>query len=289
VVELVVVPHANGEDHPAPAGDLRAPTDVQRLTRRLADGMTELDVPDAGVALAWSTAVSDLAALPLGIGEGPAVPIGGLPIYQSLFGRDMLTTGWQALLATPEVLRDALRTNAAHVGTRIDDWRDEQPGKMLHHPPRNRRRGWRNGCWQPTCSPAGASARWPPHTRPTTRSATTSGSVWSVEQATMAAGFGRYGLIAELHQLARGFFFDLAGLFEDHRIPESVGGTARDEAHPHLPEWLPTMTLRKVRLGHGSGDLYFWRDRRGKIRFRGDVPGVRLVRVKGLRQRSWAR
>jgi glycogen debranching enzyme len=30
------------------------------------------------------------------------------------------------------VLRDALRANAAPVGTRIDDWRDEEPGKMLH-------------------------------------------------------------------------------------------------------------------------------------------------------------
>jgi glycogen debranching enzyme len=156
------------------------------------------------------------------------------------------------------------------------------------------------------------------------------GSVWPVEQATIAAGFGRYGLIDELHQLARGFF-DLAGVFEDQRIPESVDGTVRDEAHPHpgiypkanspqawsasavvmmvqallalrpltpvgvvavdphLPEWLPTLTLRSVRLGHGSGDLHFWRDRRGRTRFGGDVPGVRLVRVKGLRQHSWAR
>jgi glycogen debranching enzyme len=56
--------------------------------------------------------------------------------------------------------------------------------------------------------------------------------VWPVEQATIAAGFGRYGLIEQLHQVARGFF-DLAALFEDSRIPESVGGIARDAAHPH--------------------------------------------------------
>jgi hypothetical protein len=150
------------------------------------------------------------------------------------------------------------------------------------------------------------------------------GSVWPVEQATIAAGFGRYGLIDELHQVTRGFF-DLAALFEDHRIPESVGGIARDAAHahpgiypkadspqawsasgvvmmvqallglrpltpagvvavdPHLPEWLPTLALRNARLGHTVGDLHFWRDRRGRTRFRADVPGVHVVRMKALR------
>ena len=57
---------------------------------------------------------------------------------------------------------------------------------------------------------------------------------------------------------------------------------------PHLPEWLPTLTLRNVRLGHAVGSLRFWRDGRGRTRFRADVPGVRVVRVKGLRQHRWA-
>jgi glycogen debranching enzyme len=58
------------------------------------------------------------------------------------------------------------------------------------------------------------------------------GSVWPVEQGTIAVGFGRYGLVDELHQLARAFF-DLATLYQDHRIPESVGGIPRDDDHPH--------------------------------------------------------
>ncbi len=44
----------------------------------------------------------------------------------------MLTIGWQALLAMPTMLRDALRLNAAWQGRPIDDWRDEEPGKMIH-------------------------------------------------------------------------------------------------------------------------------------------------------------
>ena len=56
----------------------------------------------------------------------------GLPLYIALFGRDTLTTAWQAAVLGPGLMTGTLRTLAALQGTRIDDWRDEQPGKMLH-------------------------------------------------------------------------------------------------------------------------------------------------------------
>jgi glycogen debranching enzyme len=516
LIEFVVLPHANGETKSAPEATFDAPTELRLLTRRLADGMTELEVPDTDVALTWATAVSDLAALPLGIPEGPAAPIAGLPLYQALFGRDVLTTGWQALLATPEILRDALRANAAHVGRRIDDWRDEEPGKMLHQAGpspladmgknpfdayygdyatpidflamlgqyylwtadlqtgrelvgtakkalvwleryadldrdglieyrKRSRKGVLNQGWKDskpaivdehgtvissdpmvTCelqgyyyaalrsvAPllaatgdriyAGRLVRRAATLRRTInsrlwledagvyalglgpdgqllRSVTSNaghmlttaipspeqarrvaqrlmspsmfsgwgvrtldrdhpsyhpfsyhlGSVWAVEQGTIAAGFGRYRLIDELHSLARGFF-DLAALFDDHRIPEAVGGIERDTRHPHpgvypkadspqawsasavvmmvqallglrpvtplgivavdpfLPDWLPELSLRNVRLGHQSGSLHFWRDRRGRTQFRAEGSGVRVLRLKGLREHRLAR
>jgi glycogen debranching enzyme len=68
----------------------------------------------------------------LGLDDGPAAPIAGLPLYQQFFGRDTLTIGWQAALAMKAPLRDALRANAAWQGRRIDDWLDEEPGKMIH-------------------------------------------------------------------------------------------------------------------------------------------------------------
>jgi glycogen debranching enzyme len=58
------------------------------------------------------------------------------------------------------------------------------------------------------------------------------GSLWPVEQATIAFGFARYGRWAELHRLARGFF-ELTDLFRASRLPEVVGGVQRDEAHAH--------------------------------------------------------
>ena len=56
----------------------------------------------------------------------------GLPLYVALFGRDTLTTGWQAGMLGPEMMTGALGALARLQGTRVDDWRDEQPGKMLH-------------------------------------------------------------------------------------------------------------------------------------------------------------
>lgn len=43
-----------------------------------------------------------------------------------------MTASWQAMLAGPTMLADSLRLNAQHFGRRIDDWRDEEPGKPLH-------------------------------------------------------------------------------------------------------------------------------------------------------------
>lgn len=56
----------------------------------------------------------------------------GLPMYVALFGRDTLTVAWEAALLGPEVMHGTLPVLAALQGTVDDDWRDEQPGRMLH-------------------------------------------------------------------------------------------------------------------------------------------------------------
>lgn len=105
---------------------------LERVRASLAAEMPRLTASNATVAKAWQTAVGDLATLPYGLPNGPATPIAGLPLYLQFFGRDSLTIGWQSLMATPTLLRDSLRANAAWQGTRIDDWLDEEPGKMIH-------------------------------------------------------------------------------------------------------------------------------------------------------------
>ncbi len=56
----------------------------------------------------------------------------GLPMYVALFGRDTLTAAWEAALLGPEIMRGTLPILAQSQGTQINDWRDEQPGRMVH-------------------------------------------------------------------------------------------------------------------------------------------------------------
>jgi glycogen debranching enzyme len=130
------------------------------------------------------------------------------------------------------------------------------------------------------------------------------GTVWPVENATIAFGLRRFGFDARAVDLARAMF-DLASLYERGRIPECVGGYARSEfSHPGaypranplqawnqsafslllhtilglqpvamldllvvdpvLPPWLPEVILRDLRLGGAVATLRFWRDRSGE-------------------------
>jgi glycogen debranching enzyme len=61
-----------------------------------------------------------------------AVLAAGIPWYVAIFGRDALITSHQLLMVTPRPAADSLRFLAARQGTKEDDWRDEQPGRILH-------------------------------------------------------------------------------------------------------------------------------------------------------------
>jgi glycogen debranching enzyme len=132
-LHLTVEPIFDGERRGAPAQVFAgAASELGRVRQQLRAEAPTLTTTNATVARAWETAIADLASLPLGLEPGPAAAIAGIPLYQRFFGRDTLTIAWQALLAMPAMLRDALRLNAAWQGTRIDDWRDEEPGKLIH-------------------------------------------------------------------------------------------------------------------------------------------------------------
>jgi glycogen debranching enzyme len=87
------------------------------------------------VAGALEQAKRDLAALrlyDLDHGERAWTTAAGLPVYVALFGRDSLTAAWQAALAGTDLLKGTLPELARWQGREVNDWRDEQPGKMLH-------------------------------------------------------------------------------------------------------------------------------------------------------------
>jgi len=129
------------------------------------------------------------------------------------------------------------------------------------------------------------------------------GSVWAVEQATIAFGLRRFGFDTRAVELARALF-DLAQLYPEYRIPECVGGYARGErltpgayprantpqlwnasafpllvhtllglqpvapldlvvVDPILPTWLSEVIVHDLRLAGATVTLRFWRDDHG--------------------------
>lgn len=64
--------------------------------------------------------------------EGGWTCAAGLPLYVALYGRDTLTVAWQSGILSTAVLRGTLPRLAEWQGTEINDWRDEQPGRMIH-------------------------------------------------------------------------------------------------------------------------------------------------------------
>ncbi len=56
----------------------------------------------------------------------------GVPWFATLFGRDSLISALQVLPFQPEVAAQTLRLLALYQGDRVDEWRDQQPGKILH-------------------------------------------------------------------------------------------------------------------------------------------------------------
>ena len=61
-----------------------------------------------------------------------SLPAAGLPWFMTMFGRDSILTSLQALPFTPELAATTLRALGDWQGTVVDDFRDEDPGRILH-------------------------------------------------------------------------------------------------------------------------------------------------------------
>lgn len=130
------------------------------------------------------------------------------------------------------------------------------------------------------------------------------GTVWAVEQASIAFGLRRFGFEARMIDLTSALF-DLAQLYPEYRIPECIGGYARGErpvpgayprantpqlwnatafplvlqtllgllpiaaadtlvVDPVLPTWMPEVVVHDVRVGGAQVSLRFWLDEDGR-------------------------
>jgi glycogen debranching enzyme len=85
--------------------------------------------------LVYDKSIVDLAALRLHAtveGNEFSLPAAGLPWFMAIFGRDTLITAYQSLLVGPELARGALFALAGLQGKEVNDFKDEEPGKILH-------------------------------------------------------------------------------------------------------------------------------------------------------------
>jgi glycogen debranching enzyme len=77
------------------------------------------------------TAIGDFHALQIPDGDQHIIAA-GIPWFATIFGRDSIIAAYQSLSLNSQLATDTLRVLARYQGREINDWRDEQPGKILH-------------------------------------------------------------------------------------------------------------------------------------------------------------
>jgi glycogen debranching enzyme len=83
----------------------------------------------------YQQAVDDMRALrifDMDVSEDIWVPAAGVPWFVTLFGRDSLIVSYQNMLISSGFALGALKRLAEYQASERDDWRDAQPGKILH-------------------------------------------------------------------------------------------------------------------------------------------------------------
>ncbi|MDQ3737051.1 MAG: amylo-alpha-1,6-glucosidase [Actinomycetota bacterium] len=99
---------------------------------RLYEGTPVLKTDHKALLGSWNRGVEDLGSLAFEVKKGLLVPAAGAPWYVALFGRDALITAFQTMFLDQEPARNVLRALASYQATGRDDFRDAEPGKILH-------------------------------------------------------------------------------------------------------------------------------------------------------------
>jgi glycogen debranching enzyme len=115
-------------------GDQRARSNVKKSLEKAGEALPRLSCDWPSLQVTYRRSLVDLAALrfyPLML-PGHALPAAGLPWFMTIFGRDSMITSYQALPFGSGLALTTLSALAARQGTRVDDFRDEEPGKIMH-------------------------------------------------------------------------------------------------------------------------------------------------------------
>jgi glycogen debranching enzyme len=136
-LEVVTAAAANGR-YIRPKYDRderRARPNMERSLDKWIEDAPRLESDSDSLKATYRRSLVDLAALrfsPPVIADGKSLPAAGLPWFMTMFGRDSIFTSLQALPFTPELAATTLRALGDWQGSRVDDFRDEDPGRILH-------------------------------------------------------------------------------------------------------------------------------------------------------------
>jgi glycogen debranching enzyme len=115
-------------------GEKRARPSMQVDLERWLREAPRLECDRGSLKRTYRRSLVDLAALRFSppVAGGRSLPAAGLPWFMTMFGRDSIFTSLQALPFTPELAATTLAALGDWQGTRVDDFRDEDPGRILH-------------------------------------------------------------------------------------------------------------------------------------------------------------
>ncbi|MDM4720221.1 glycogen debranching N-terminal domain-containing protein [Micromonospora sp. WMMA1363] len=114
-------------------GHARSPEQLQSAMDDWLAGAPRLDCECSQLEATYRRSLVDLSALRYtGLSVRTELVAAGLPWFMTLFGRDSIFTCLQTLPFTPQLIPATLAALAFGQGGRLDDFRDEEPGKILH-------------------------------------------------------------------------------------------------------------------------------------------------------------
>ena len=129
-----------GQQSTASAGATPSPqaeptSDFDKRQAEWQKNCTAITTSNNNLLRTYIQAVEDMGALriyDMDVSNEAWVPAAGVPWFVTLFGRDSLTVSYQNMAVSAGFARGALKRLAEYQGKERNDWRDEQPGKIMH-------------------------------------------------------------------------------------------------------------------------------------------------------------
>jgi glycogen debranching enzyme len=111
-------------------------TGLEKVQQQWQETVTVMESSQEDIARLYRQSLDDLGAMRLydynNFSPDVWIPAAGVPKFVTLFGRDSLIISLQNAIVHPGFAKGCLQKLAELQATEYDDWRDAEPGKILH-------------------------------------------------------------------------------------------------------------------------------------------------------------